>query len=642
MKKIINLSIVCALFIHSTAINADVLDNAMMNLTRPQTYSPTDASGNAISHNFYSGGIAYRFNTSTPPPLFSASPPQLETGCNGLNLKGMFVSLLNLDQLGAMLQNAGASLAWGVAIGLIYSLPGVASAFKMINEWATKLQQILGNACQTGMNIGMAIAEKAGIDKNSFDATLASFIPNPADSLQNGESFKLDAFGVTSTLNSGVFSFSASKEKLTSEKQKDAVVNLFAKAFMEDVSIGGSLFQNFMKNNPDIKKTKIESTLTADSPAIKIQTYYVTASTTSGLDNPADGTIKTISIGDLSRLGNSEITGNLSYRQNIERAWFTYMLIYNFVGDIGFTTPSIKNVINSIESLNDQMNGRGDTASEANTAYAITKPEELGSFTKQIVGAGSAVPAEVSGIVLAELLYYGLTMTNRTSLDYAYYTEKIVSELKAPPISVAAIKEPNSGEYAIISFVKPEEKDLDLKFFTSTADSTFKGTEEGSICAIKQIIEHSTNTNSSTNSCGIVPLIEGIEYYAEIIRNSPQKEKQELLYLLAGYNAKEAGIAILDQMLLSLKEITHRSKEKNISTDDNGKQKASKNNGTLSNNDSAILIREHTNAYESLVASAKEELSKLGTSNLSKKDLDVIFENQKMKNRARGLSSQSK
>jgi len=62
--------------------------------------------------------------------------------------------MLNLDTLQSMLEQAGASFAWGIMIGLIYSLPGVADAFAKLNQWARFGQNLFSNACNVGISIG--------------------------------------------------------------------------------------------------------------------------------------------------------------------------------------------------------------------------------------------------------------------------------------------------------------------------------------------------------------------------------------------------------------------------------------------------------------------------------------------------------
>lgn len=124
IKKIINLSLIAILSLQTVQAGS-ILDNALSNYTPANSITIKDNQGNDVKSMYYSGGYYFRFMGGTnPQPVWSFSPPEIQAGCNGLNMKGMFVSLLGLDQFGSMLQNAGASLAWGIAIGLVYSLQG--------------------------------------------------------------------------------------------------------------------------------------------------------------------------------------------------------------------------------------------------------------------------------------------------------------------------------------------------------------------------------------------------------------------------------------------------------------------------------------------------------------------------------------
>lgn len=147
----------------------DVLDNSLSNVTPGGKIVEKDASGNVMQRTFYTGSVSFKFGPAFdyPPPIINLSGPKISAGCGGLSIKGMFGSIIGLDRLEGMLKNAGASLAWGIAVGLIYSLPGIGAAFKMINNWAKKIQQLLANACQSGMAIGQALAESSGLKDNA-------------------------------------------------------------------------------------------------------------------------------------------------------------------------------------------------------------------------------------------------------------------------------------------------------------------------------------------------------------------------------------------------------------------------------------------------------------------------------------------
>ena len=199
-KKALSLFLALTIGFQSTVFAANsVIENALYNYTPASSVKAVDSNGNTIKTMYQTGSFYFRFNQSaTPEPLWNFSPPSIEAGCNGLNIKGMFVSLLGLDQFGAMLQNAGTSLAWGVAVGLIYSLPGVASVFKMINTWAKQIQNLLSQACNSGIAIGQALSHEIGkgYKGSEIESTITGILPSSdtMTTLQNGLS------GLTTTM----------------------------------------------------------------------------------------------------------------------------------------------------------------------------------------------------------------------------------------------------------------------------------------------------------------------------------------------------------------------------------------------------------------------------------------------------------
>jgi len=104
---------------------------------------------------FYGGNIEIRFkNPGTTYPLwFNAQPPEYQVGCNGLSIKGGFLSLLGLNDIKDQLSNAGSQFAWGIMVGLVYSMPGISDVFMKLQKWARTIQNLLQNSCKIGMSI---------------------------------------------------------------------------------------------------------------------------------------------------------------------------------------------------------------------------------------------------------------------------------------------------------------------------------------------------------------------------------------------------------------------------------------------------------------------------------------------------------
>jgi len=102
------------------------------------------------------GSLSMRFKT-TIPPVVTYSPPSLRVSCSGLDFNAGMISILGLDMIQKILQQGGASLAWGLLIGLAYSLPTVSGVFEKIQKYTRWLQMLQGDMCQIGKNIGQSI-----------------------------------------------------------------------------------------------------------------------------------------------------------------------------------------------------------------------------------------------------------------------------------------------------------------------------------------------------------------------------------------------------------------------------------------------------------------------------------------------------
>jgi len=132
--------------------------NIMSNIQQPGSF---EAGGK----NIYSGGsMSMRIDTSTPP-ITTFQPPSLRVSCSGLDFNAGLISVLNLDMIQNLLEQGGTSLAWGLLIGLAYSLPTVSNVFEKIQKYTRWMQQLQGNACQIGKNLGASLG---GTVKESY------------------------------------------------------------------------------------------------------------------------------------------------------------------------------------------------------------------------------------------------------------------------------------------------------------------------------------------------------------------------------------------------------------------------------------------------------------------------------------------
>ena len=130
------------------------------------------------------GGIEVRFKTTGNfPPVFSFGAPSLKASCSGISFDAGYAVFMNLERLGQQLSQAGASLAYGVLIGLVYTMPGVEQAFTKLNEWSQWLQSFLSESCNIGTAIGKELGRTAwrGVEEQVNEMTAK--IPSPSDYL---------------------------------------------------------------------------------------------------------------------------------------------------------------------------------------------------------------------------------------------------------------------------------------------------------------------------------------------------------------------------------------------------------------------------------------------------------------------------
>lgn len=485
-KKIIALSLVAVMSLQT--VNATVMDRALSNYTPPQSATITDSEGNTVKSMFYTGSFYYRFTESaTPPLMWTFSPPEVEVGCNGFNLKGMFMSLLGIDQFGSMLQNAGTSLAWGVAIGLIYSLPGVASVFKFINQWAKDIQKLLGNACQSGIAIGQAIAAQGlGEDVKKFEENVDSTLSGwtLAGLKQDGTKAVGDALnlpGLEFNWDSG-FKFGGTPTVPLSVAQ-NAFAQSIAKIFRSH-SIGASIILKQIERKNQIM-SKIETAINAgrikDNPIILTKfpiIYDGVAPTSSGVDP----LFTNIDIDFLSKnAGNTDDQNILGLRI------LAYAFLYNYVGDIGYANQDL---ISKIDFLNDALKCvkivPGATAADCQTGE-----KEYGKKLREYIEKGSG--GEISPMAVGRQMNISPDSYYMAIVEGFETVKETNNKLYAPMMYMLALRGDNdANEYSYLLF--PTNIDSVQNFFPS--NEPFPGLRDISKCSLHNLLKAQGVSNS--------------------------------------------------------------------------------------------------------------------------------------------------
>lgn len=169
-KKIVSVVLITSLFAAQTASAVRIRDLFDVSGTPPSEWT-SSATG---QHYFYSGSYNFTFSgKNNYAPWFNASAPSFNRGCGGMSIKGMFMSMLNLNEIKEQLSNAGAALAWGVLLSLRFSIPGIATVFQDIQKWARAIQKLLANMCSIGQREGTAFWKATGV-QNAIDDMFAA------------------------------------------------------------------------------------------------------------------------------------------------------------------------------------------------------------------------------------------------------------------------------------------------------------------------------------------------------------------------------------------------------------------------------------------------------------------------------------
>lgn len=149
LNKSISVMLIFFLLSTNTVLSASSLNDLLL---KNDTYAGTWEDPSSGINYMSGGGIKIKFKGGSTPivPWVQGKMPSAKVGCNGISIEGGFLALLGLEDIENQLKDAGAALAWGILIGLAYSLPAISNVFQQIQKWARAIQALLQNACKIG------------------------------------------------------------------------------------------------------------------------------------------------------------------------------------------------------------------------------------------------------------------------------------------------------------------------------------------------------------------------------------------------------------------------------------------------------------------------------------------------------------
>jgi len=629
-KKSVNIALISSLLgisVPSNLLASTIFDDATISRNKARAWHD-DNSG---TDNYYSGSVYIRFKSYDPPPIIKISAPEVQASCSGINIKGMFVSILNLKQLGEMLQNAGASFAWGVAVGLIYSLPGIANAFKMINDWAKRIQQILGNMCQSGIVAGQHMLESFGYNKNEVQKKVNSFISNDADFMQNGTSGIAKALGLDQIKfdQNGIIDL-AGDEQLDDKDKLDSLEGLIINGLLSNISLGATLVSNLNQVSGGKLYTNLGVDLENMQPReVKAINVYINSSNKhTGTDD------KDVTLSDL--IVSKATIGDIQ-EQNKWKTMFTfYFYINQGIGDI-YINNDVEQIIKTAFSY--LKNNTDENQEKA--LDLLTSPEKYSLN----INADGKTSGNESAKELAYLLVFGANALYGSNMSGYKPTTKL----------------------HVLNIIGFEAEKLSMKeaFATLSADtytseldmSGWYGTHVAAKCATADLLREANATvtyNGKTYNCSDVNyyVFPSLKKYRMIYTNSPAKDRPKLKAVLSKYLEEYYAIDLADYLTTALQDdfMVKMRQFKNVktTTDDatgETKKETQKSATRAPSTNPAQLVKIITN-YTSKVAkfidTFKAQVAKLSQTDdkkITKRELDKIFNEQHIKNKQRGLKN---
>lgn len=536
------------------------------NFTPGGKFKITDPSGNAVGTAYTTPSFSFRFKSNNNiEPILRASPPTIQAGCNGLNIKGMFISIINLERLSEMLKNSGASLAWGVLVGLIYSLPGVAAAFRSLNQWAKAIQKLMQNACRSGIAIGQALAHAGKFDNHKGEDFGKFKSPQEVAKASDNPLFKskslLGLKGLSFDSDSMALSFDEDSDVTPSEALNDwfnALLNAYYIPTYNAFALSSILGRMDASSRQHIFNQIITTSGGATTPA---NIFSVGLMCVSFDDAFSDSECKSdqLSSSDVNvyvlNSSNGDFTNSFStddQKYNALMELWKLGVTSNFGADIAVTPESVFKTQKRIsESYNANMglgNISDDDKKKADKFLKQIQDGKIGAI-ETILTTDPYGPTKMKKLAenLTSLMYLGTGDSNTT--NGIKIDDTLIAKMKAPLFTIVGMENPeDSGEklYYII-FSGPSKGNAPFLSIDDLKTDFAKGAYQRSYDLIENMIKNgiSSSLNGSMNIFLVVP---GITYKISLLQKIPESRRKKYIDMLAQYNAYYATSAFIDNV----------------------------------------------------------------------------------------------
>lgn len=333
---------------------------------------------------FYGGSYTFAFKGSgSYQPFFQGQMPSAKFGCRGFSLQGGFIALLGLDEIKVLLKNSGATLAWGLLMGLQLTLPSLFNVFNSIRKFARELQKLLANAC----NMGKILGAQLGKDLKSKNSAVSGFMSN------------INSY--TKSLNNGIDKFTKPLENFNTNVS-NGCMHLAGKAMGTCKDKGAS-----QTSNPILKVAKISSN--------SVVSYAIGA-----YGNNVGAPTNKIYVDTLSNFFDTgKIKGKLIVTDKGKLAEIKTQIVLArwLFGDFATSSQSFKRVL---ELYKTDDNATGITSNTYSVDGAKMTPAALSRMTSQTRtdtgGVAWITPVVTSAKEAATALIDGITKDTNTKL----------------------------------------------------------------------------------------------------------------------------------------------------------------------------------------------------------------------------------
>ena len=568
-KKGISLALCCSIFFTSSAWAEGIFDNILSNATPAGVYKSGETGKAGVS--VYTGGVFLRFGSAYdyPAPLFSITPPKVTFGCGGLSIKGMFMQLAGLDRLSEMLKNAGTSFAWGVVIGLVYSLPGVAKAFDFLNAWAKKIQQLLANACASGYALGASLMSASGyngITDAISELTTFSFAQSAkktgSELLDKWEKAQNEAFETIDKYfdeNMVYKGFGKYSDPTTTEQKQALWTKLLEQKFVSNaysVNFFMTILDHISSNE---KRLKVVYDIfgeknVADIKPFKVQKFAITGE--KGIAAGKTNDIRVIGLPDILNYVDTKGAGGplanntFTFKSKVMRTGIVTAIMRH----IGSETVLV-NIANTERILKSVSDGTGTTNNLAtqdaktNVKCQTSSSSMCGS---QFLPDGSASSQDIVKILnsLVQVLLYDSEATGAKDLSSQHL-------INALGYGIIALKSTQSNakpdDRLFIVFALDKQETANIEFLSS--DIKQKGLVTKSREIINAMIDGFSKTTNGVDTIDVADyetkydinwVVPNVHQFIKVLQQSSAEDREDFVSKLAMFNAHALLSAIMD------------------------------------------------------------------------------------------------